>query len=79
MFELILYAIGFFLITLLFQYLLHRFRKNGNRGKGAIWVGRSAAIVICVMGIFSKNINYLGAVLGFLMADEDVYKRQVYD
>lgn len=32
MFELILYAIGFFLITLSFQYLLHRFRKNGNRG-----------------------------------------------
>ena len=70
MFELILYAIGFFLITLLFQYLLHRFRKNGNQGHGAIWVGRSAAIVICVMGIVSKNINYLGAVLGFLMADE---------
>ena len=70
MFELILYAIGFFLITLLFQYLLHRFRKNRNQGQGAIWVGRSAAIVICVMGIVSKNINYLGAVLGFLMADE---------
>lgn len=70
MFELIIYAIGFFLITLLFQYLLHRFRKNGNRGQGAIWGGRSAAIVICVMGIVSKNTNYLGAVLGFLMADE---------
>lgn len=70
MFELILYAIGFFVITLLFQYLLHRFRKNGNRGKGAIWVGRSVIIVICVMGIVSKNINYFGAVLGFLMADE---------
>ena len=70
MFELILYAIGFFLITLLFQYLLHRFRKNGNRGNGAIWVGRSAAIVICITGIISKNINYLGSVLGFLIADE---------
>lgn len=70
MFELVLYAIGFFLITVLFQYLLHRFRKNGNRGKGAIWVGRSVVIVICVMGIVLKNINYLGAVLGFLMADE---------
>ena len=70
MFELILYAIGFFMITLLFQYLLHRFRKNGNRGQGAIWVGKSAAIVICVMGIVTKNINYLGAVLGFLLSDE---------
>ena len=70
MFELILYAIGFFMITLLFQYLLHRFRKNGNRGQGAIWVGKSAAIGICVMGIVTKNINYLGAVLGFLLSDE---------
>ena len=70
MFELILYAIGFFLITLLFQYLLHRFRKNGNRGHRAIWVGRSAVIAIGVMGIVSRNINYLGAVLGFLLADE---------
>lgn len=70
MFELTLYAVGFFLITLLFQYLLHRFRKNRNRGQGVIWVGRSAAIVICVIGIVSKDINYLGAVLGFLMADE---------
>lgn len=70
MFELVFYAIGFFLITLFIQYLFHRFRKNGNREKGAIWVGRSAAIVICVMGIASKNVNYLGAVLGFLMGDE---------
>lgn len=70
MIEPVLYAVGFFLITLPFQYLLHRFRKNGNRGIGAIWVGRSAAIVICVMGIVSREINYLGAVVGFLMADE---------
>ena len=70
MFELILYVVGFFLITLLIQFFLHRFRKNGNRGKGAIWAGRSAVIAICVMGIVSRNINYLGAVLGFLLADE---------
>lgn len=70
MFIIVVHAIGFFLITLLFQYLFHRYRKNGNHGSGAIWVGRSAAIVICVMGIASKNINYLGAALGFLLADE---------
>lgn len=70
MLNIVLHAIGFFLITLLFQYLLHKFRKNGNRGKGAIWAGRSAAIVICALGVVTKNINYLGAVLGFLVADE---------
>ena len=50
--------------------LLYRFRKNGNRGQGAIWVGRSAAIVICMIGIILKDINYLGDVLGFLLANE---------
>lgn len=70
MFDKVFYAVGFFLITLLFQHLLHRLRKNGNQGKGAVWVGRSAAVVICIMGVVTKNINYLGAVLGFLVADE---------
>lgn len=42
MIKIVCYAIGFFLITLLFQYLLHGIRKNGNRGEGAIWVGRNA-------------------------------------
>ena len=76
MFELLLYAIGFFMITLLFRYLLHRFRKNGNRGKGAIWVGKSDAIGICVIGIVSKNINYLCAVPGFLRADKIGKKKE---
>lgn len=70
MIKIVCYAIGFFLITLLFQYLLHRIRKNGNRGECAIWVGRNAAIAICVLGVVINNINYLGAVLGFLLADE---------
>ena len=69
MLEIICYAIGFFVFTLLFQYLLYRFRKNGNRGKNAVWVGQKAAIVICVIGIITIDLNYLGALLGFLMAD----------
>lgn len=70
MLKIVFYAVGFFWVTILLQYLLHKFRKNGNRGKSAIWVGRSAAIVICIMGVVMKNINYLGAILGFLIADE---------
>ena len=67
LFELILYAVGFFLITLLIQFFLSIIRKNRNRGKGAIGVGRSAVIAICVMGIVSRNINYLGGAR-FLLA-----------
>ena len=62
MFELILYAIGFFPITLLYQDISHRFRKNRNRGQGANWGGKSVAIVICVMGIVrcvNKPVTYL--------------------
>lgn len=70
MFEIILYAVGFFVITLLIQYMLCKVRKNKNHGKNAVWVGRSAALVICFIGIFEHNINYLGAVVGFLIADE---------
>lgn len=29
-----------------------------------------SAIAICVLGVVINNINYLGAVLGFLLADE---------
>lgn len=70
MFEIILYAAGFFFITLLVQYVLYKLRKNKNQGKNAIWVGRSAALSICILGIMEHNVNYLGAVAGFLAADE---------
>lgn len=70
MFEMVLYGIGFFLFTLLFQFLLNRFRKKHNKGSSTIWAGKSATVVICLMGIFTKDLNYFGAVIGFLIADE---------
>lgn len=70
MFEIVLYVIGFLVITLLIQYMLHKFRKNKNHGKNAIFVGNSAAIGICTIGILEHDINFLGAVIGFLLADE---------
>lgn len=70
MFKIILYGIGFFVATLLFQCVLHKIRKNKNQGQSAIWVGCNAAILICIIGINRHDVNYLGAVLGFLVADE---------
>lgn len=67
MLEMILYAVGFFLITLVLQYLLS---KRKNMSIVAIWQGTSTVIVICILGIVTKNINYLAAVLGFAIADE---------
>lgn len=70
MLETILYAIGFFIFTIFLQWLLHKVRKNHNQGNSAIWVGNGAIIVICVMGLMTKNINYFSALLGFVVGDE---------
>ena len=70
MFEIIMYAVGFFLCTIFLQWLLHRVRKNHNMGNSAIWVGTGAIIVICIIGLMTKNTNYFAAVLGFVTGDE---------
>lgn len=67
MLEMVLYAVVFFLITLVLQYLLSK-RKNKNAF--FIWQGMSTVIVICVLGVVTKNINYFAAICGFAIADE---------
>lgn len=59
-----------FYIYYFLQWLLHKVRKNHNHGKSAIWVGNGAIVVICVMGLMTKNINYFSALLGFVVGDE---------
>lgn len=66
MLEIIMYGVGFFLITLLIQYLLS---KRKNKSKLSIWEGTSVIIAICMMGIVFQNINYFAAILGFVVAD----------
>ena len=70
MLEIILYAIGFFICTVFLQRLLDKTRKHHNQGSSAIWVGTGAIIVICVIGLMTKNINYFAAILGFIIGDE---------
>ena len=70
MFEMILYGVGFFVITIIFQWLLHKVRKNHNQGDSAIWVGTGAVIVISMFGIVTSNVNYFAAVLVFILGDE---------
>lgn len=64
----VLYAVGFFLCTILIQYLLHKLNKNKRKVK--IWSGKNPIIVICTLGIIQTNISYLAAVIGFVVADE---------
>lgn len=66
----VIYGIGYFVVTLLIQYMLFKLRKNYNHGPNGIWVGSSAIIVLCVIGIINHKICYLAAILGFICADE---------
>lgn len=68
--EKVLYGIGFCLCTLLIQGVLYKLRNKHNQGNTAIWVGNSAIIVICIMGLMTHNTNYFSAILGFIIADE---------
>lgn len=70
MLELTIYGIGFFLCTLLLQYLLFKVRKNHNYGPTRVWVGSRAILVLCVVGIIDHNVGYLAAIVGFICADE---------
>ena len=70
MVEIIVYLLGFFILTMFLQWLLHKVRKNHNQGNSAIWVGSGAITVICVMGLMTKNVDYFAALLGFIVGDE---------
>ena len=62
------YGLGFFVFTLLLQGTLHKFRKNKNM-QYPIWAGSNVIIFIAMSGIIAKNPAYLGAVIGFILAD----------
>lgn len=66
----VVYGIGFFIFTLPLQYLLFKIRKNHNQGSGGIWVGCRAVLALCIIGLLTKNFNYLSAILGFVCANE---------
>lgn len=70
MLEIILYGVGFFLVTIGIQAFLHKVRKNGNKGSTGIWTGMVTTITICILGIIMGKISFLAAVIGFVVADE---------
>ena len=50
--------------------MLFKFRKKHNHGPNGVWVGNSAIMVLCVVGIVNHRMEYLAAILGFICADE---------
>lgn len=70
MLEMILYGVGFFLVTIGIQAFLHKVRKNGNMGQSGLFTGLITVISICVLGLIMYKIAMLAAVIGFVIADE---------
>ena len=62
------YGFGFFICTLLLQYILYKVRKNNNKHY-PIWTGTSVVIILSMIGILNKNPEYLGAIIGYVTAD----------
>ena len=54
MLEMVLYGIGFFLITLLIQFLLSERNRKKNK-QTAFWTGSSAIITICAMCVGRRS------------------------
>ena len=79
MLEIILYGVGFFLVTIGIQAFLHKVRKNGNNGSTGIWTGMVTTITICILGIYMRNISFLAAIMGFVIADEIGKKMRWHD
>ena len=70
MLETIVYLVGFFILTMFIQWLLHTVRKNHNTGNSAIWAGDEVIIAVCLLGLMTKNVNYFAALLGFTVGNE---------
>ena len=58
-----MYGIGFFIATILIQYLFYKVKHNTPQGTNAI-------VAICVLGVISHNVYFFSAVIGFAMADK---------
>lgn len=68
MFVMICYAIGFFIFTIVLQYVTYKMKKGYNQ-LGFLWSGISVVIALCVLGFTTQKITYFAAIIGFMAAD----------
>lgn len=64
------YGICFFIITLLIRFIINKINDQRNGNKIKIWMGYQVVICLCVLGLVTKDLHYLAAVIGFVIADE---------
>jgi hypothetical protein len=64
----VIYSIGFFVFTLILQAIFHKARKNKNM-QYPIWAGENVVVFIALSSIVARNTAFLGAVIGYVLAD----------
>ena len=64
----VIYGTGFFEFTLTLQAIFHKARKNKNI-QYPIWAGENVVVFIALYGIVEKNVAFLGAIIGYVLAD----------
>ena len=69
-FKMLMYGIGFFIVTISIQYFFYKVRHNTPQGKCGVMVGKSTIVAICAVGEISHNVYFFSAVIGFIVADE---------
>ena len=64
--KMFMYGIGFFIATILMQYLFYKVKHNTPQGTNGIMVGTNAIVAICVLGVISHNVCFFPQLLVLL-------------
>lgn len=68
MIEYVIYGTGFFIFTLILQYILSRggfWRKTRFR----IWQGKECVVGMCILGIIFHRLTFFAAIIGFIFGE----------
>lgn len=70
MWEYVIFAIGFFVITLIIQGIEYKLIDPKSIWNNFRFTGKEAIICIAVIGLVQKDLTYLASIIGFVTADE---------
>lgn len=68
MIEYIVYGTGFFIVTLILQYILSQTGAFWRKGF-MIWKGKECIIGMCILGLMFRKFAFFAAILGFIFGE----------
>lgn len=69
MIEYIVYGMGFFVVTLIIQFLLSKSGKLNCHGI-KFWQGKECIIGMCILGILLNEMTFFAAIIGYVLGDD---------